>query len=122
MIDPAQPHAVRVSLNADGGHTDDETGAAETSRRCADILYGTGDPESARLLLERYPGCLLVSLRDARGRCVSVSRTGVCGTIAFVRDDREHALLVSVLHQWLIEVGPLPERPSGPRAVGRPSG
>jgi hypothetical protein len=115
VIRPAAPHMARVDPDAESA---DRT---ETLRRCADILYGTGDPESATLLLERYPGCLLVSLRDARGRCVTVSRGGMRSTISPVLNEHEHALIVSMLHQWLIEISSPPTPAAGRRAARRPS-
>jgi hypothetical protein len=61
------PEHVRVDL--DGA-------ASESWRRCADVLYGSGTLPLAAALLVRYPGCLLVSLRDAGGDCVTLARTG----------------------------------------------
>lgn len=108
---PAWNHT-RVSLDAD---------VSEARRRCADVLYGLGAPELAASLLERYPGCLLVSVRDAAGRCVTLSRTGKRIVVTPVRGDLEHALLASLLHQWLAGLSSRPVPGSGPSAAGRRS-
>ncbi|MEU8348903.1 hypothetical protein [Streptomyces sp. NPDC048845] len=53
----------------------------EGLRECADALYGTGCPALGGVLLRRYPGCLLVTLRGTPGghgdcRCPARSRSG----------------------------------------------
>jgi hypothetical protein len=90
--------------------------SSEAWRGCADVLYGTGSPRSALLLLRRYPGCLLVSLRSGSGRCVTLVRsfpdrqgTGrnaehfVLHIRAGVQNRREHALLASVLYTRAVD-------------------
>lgn len=85
--------------------------SSDAWRGCADVLYGTGSPRSALLLLRRHPGCLLVSLRSSSGRCVTLVRsapgrqgTGGNAELCFlhirtgVQSRREHALLASVLY------------------------
>ncbi|MER7410796.1 hypothetical protein [Streptomyces cacaoi] len=47
----------------------------EAVRECADVLYGSS-AHSARELLRRYPGCLVVTLRHPDGSCCVVTRTG----------------------------------------------
>ncbi|MBM9508649.1 hypothetical protein [Actinacidiphila acididurans] len=78
-------------------------GADERRRRCADALYGTGNPDTAAMWLDRYPGCLIVSVRAATGRCVTITRTGVRITVDPVGSPRQHRLLVLLLHQWLVD-------------------
>jgi hypothetical protein len=94
----------------------------ESSWSCADVLYGTGVPERAAALLRRYPGCVLVSLRDAHGRCTTLSRWGGPIVLEPVRSGSEHALAVAMLHQWLVELSRCRAVASGPRPAGRPAG
>jgi hypothetical protein len=112
---PTAPDHVVVDLDG-GGH--------ESQRRCADVLYGTGGPQLAEQLLERYPGCLLVCLRDARGRCVALSRTGrqiTVSTVPPVGKELEHAFLAAMLHRWLVEVSSRPACATARPDAGRPS-
>lgn len=106
----ASPEALLVSLDACGD---------EVRRRCADVLYGLGDPALAERLLERYPGCLLVSLRDTAGRCVTLTRSGRRITVASVAGAAEHVRLASALHRWLVELSALPAPATGLRDAGR---
>jgi hypothetical protein len=108
MAAPARDHT-RISLDDGGG---------ERQRRCADVLYGLGSTERAAALLERYPGCLLVSLREPTGRCVTLSRTGRRIVVTPVRDDLEHAALASLLHQWLAGLSSRPAHAAGRPAAG----
>jgi hypothetical protein len=104
---------VLVSLDAAG---------REVRRRCADVLYGAGDPALAEELLARYPGCLLVSVRDGAGRCVTLSRTGRRICVAPVTGEREHAHLAAALHRWVVALS-APQAPAaGLRGAGRPRG
>ena len=91
----------------------------EARLRCADVLYGTGGPRRAAALLRRYPGCLLASVRDAGGRCVTLSRSGRRFTATGVRSEREHALLVSVLHRWLAGLSCPPPPAAAPEGAPR---
>lgn len=93
------PDHVRVEL--DGA-------ASEAWRCCADVLFGTGGPRQAAELMHRYPGCLLVSLRDGTGRCVTLVRAagGVavrvhCG----VAGRGAHAVLASRLYARVVAGG-----------------
>jgi hypothetical protein len=110
---PVDDDPVLVSLDAAG---------REVRRRCADVLYGAGDPALAEELLARYPGCLLVSVRDGAGRCVTLSRTGRRICVAPVTGEREHAHLAAALHRWVVALS-APQAPSaGLRGAGRPRG
>jgi hypothetical protein len=81
-----------------------DTCADEAVRSCADVLYGTGCPELATELLRRYPGCMVVAVRDARGGCLCLSRDGVRVVVAArsgaAMPVPEQALLASLLHVW----------------------
>ena len=99
-----------------------DTACDETRRRCADVLYGVGGPDLAEHLLARYPGCLLVSVRGPEGRCVTLSSTGLRIVATGVTGDREHALLASALHDWLVDVSACRARAAGSRAAGHPWG
>lgn len=110
---PVHDDLVLVSLDAAG---------REVRRRCADVLYGAGDPALAEELLARYPGCLLVSVRDGSGRCVTLSRTGRRICAAPVTGEREHAQLAAALHRWLVGLSARPAPAAGPQGAGRPRG
>lgn len=93
------PGPDHVGVDLDGA-------ASEAWLRCADVLFGRGAPPRAAELLSRYPGCLLVSLRDADGRCVTLARVGagrvearVCGD---VHGGRDHAALADRLYRRLV--------------------
>jgi hypothetical protein len=103
---------VRVDLDATPG---------EVARTCADVLCASGGPELAVTLLQRYPGCLLVSVRDDRSRCTVLTRGGVRITAAPVRSSDEQALLASMLHQWLIAVSRSLVARSGQGCAAAPS-
>ena len=110
---PVHDDLVLVSLDA---------ASREVRRRCADVLYGAGDPALAEELLARYPGCLLVSVRDGSGRCVTLSRTGRRICAATVTGEREHAQLAAALHRWLVGLSARPAPAAGPQGAGRPRG
>lgn len=98
-----------------GGHRDTAVDhfAIDLDRRpdtgwleCADVVYGTGEPELADTLLRRCPGALLITLRDAGGSCVAVSRDGARIAVVFADgrgapSSHEHRLIASLLHSWL---------------------
>ncbi len=129
------PDHVRVDLDAV---------SCEAWRACADVLYGTGSPRSAVPLLRRYPGCLLVSLRDGRGWCVTLARIvradseGALVCVLQVRTGvlsrRDHALLASRFYgrlvaggcgsagRWAAVLRAAPDRAVGRSGGGRPAG
>ncbi|WP_405674933.1 hypothetical protein OG292_03430 [Streptomyces sp. NBC_01511] len=85
------PDHVRVDLDSD---------ASGAWRDCADALYGIGEPAMAVRVLADHPGCLLACVRDrADGRCTAVTRDGVRIEAGRVRDEREHARVVSALYR-----------------------
>jgi hypothetical protein len=99
---------VRRTLPADNGvRVDIDRCTDDAYAACADVLYGDGSFERARELLRRYPGCLVVLVREAcTGQCVAVMRTGLAGKVdpadgGPVGDD-EFAALASALHAWLV--------------------
>ncbi|NUS12821.1 MAG: hypothetical protein HOY69_15700 [Streptomyces sp.] len=80
--------------------------ASEAWLRCADVIYGRGGPLRAAAVLRRYPGCLLVSLRDGGGRCVTLVRAGR-GRVAVhvhtgINERHDHAELVARLYARLV--------------------
>ncbi|WP_150130492.1 hypothetical protein [Streptomyces sp. 150FB] len=88
-----------VTLMADHVRADFDLVTDGTWLSCADVLYGTGGPELADGLLRRYPGALLVVVRDrGDGRCTAVTRDGARIPAGRVRGAWEHAVLASVLH------------------------
>src|SRR5262249_51654186 len=77
-------------------------GAPGAGGRCGDLLYGGGGPRLAADVLRRYPGCLLVSVRDGAGRCVTLLR-GPGGRVtrhvhSGVGTRRDHTALVLALY------------------------
>lgn len=101
------PDHVRVDLDSD---------ASAAWLECADVLYGTGEPAMAARVLDAHPGCLLASVRDrVDGRCTAAAR-GVPRTVEVgrVRDERDHALVVSALYRLLLALR------GGPGPVGVP--
>jgi hypothetical protein len=107
-----------AGLTADHLLVDLDGAADEVARECADVLYGTGaagdgpadGPADCRRLLRRYPGCLLVTLRDAAGGCAVAVRGGdglVAGCDGGALSRGEHALFASFLHGWLVARRPL---------------
>ncbi|WP_327291910.1 hypothetical protein [Streptomyces sp. NBC_01198] len=129
------PDHVRVDVDRVG---------SEARRACADVLYGTGDARDAAALMRRHPGCLLVSLRDGRGRCTTLVRhpaarrgaaeVRVVRVRTRVLGRRTHALLASLLHARLVAGRREPARrrapavrtvrdpAAGPPGGGRPAG
>ncbi|MGW5355132.1 hypothetical protein ACWERV_32015 [Streptomyces sp. NPDC004031] len=91
------PDHVRVELD----------GTTSEAWRCsADVLFGTGAPDLAAKLIRRYPGCLVVSLRDGSGRCVTLVRAAGGGVVVRVHSGVgsacAHAVLVSLLYGQLV--------------------
>jgi hypothetical protein len=110
-----------VTLLADHVRVDFDLVSDDTWLSCADVLYGTGGPELAEVLLRRYPGCLLVIVRaGADGRCVAVGRGGVRIAAGRVRGAWEHGVLASVSHALLRAA--LLSRCRGPAAVPSAAG
>lgn len=99
-----------------------DAGAGELRRRCADVLYGVGCEELAERVLARYPGCLVVSVRDAGGRCVTVTRTGARIAVPYIAGAREQAVLATAVHRWLVGLSGPPAPATGPPAAARQPG
>ncbi|MEU1784379.1 hypothetical protein ABZ553_00280 [Streptomyces sparsogenes] len=107
---PAEERPDAGGRGAEGGNYGRASGehADATTPACADVLYGAGGPGHAARVLLRYPGCLLVTVRDADGggRCVALARGGGAPVAVTAAggppiSGREHALIASALHAWL---------------------
>lgn len=90
--------------------------ADEALTACGDVLYGAGRSGRARELLRRYPGCLIVVVREPRsGRGLAVTRTGPAATVCRVGGGPvragDLAAVARVLHAWMLAVRPPPGRP-----------
>ncbi len=101
---PADPTADCVSVDLDQCLDD-------TSRQCADVLFGSASGCPADLL-ERYPGCLCVTVRTLRPasphapagtRCFALGRGGDRLAMDSNRSvtAAEHQVLAALLHWWL---------------------
>ncbi|MEK8172555.1 hypothetical protein NKH77_35275 [Streptomyces sp. M19] len=107
------PHAdhIRDAPDADHIRVDLDGAADETWRSCADVLYGVGTPERAERTLRGHPArCWprsatppAAASRSPRRRPRQGRRAGRPRALS----RREHEVIASLLHTWLVAALPL---------------